>query len=79
MLGRALDYLEVVQLWLNLPRVRLRRATEVALGLHAALSTADLPREWADALAVCQEEAEEIDYQMRSARQDARAKAKRGG
>ena len=66
------------KLLLNLPRVRLQRAIEFALGRHASMSRDPLGREWADALASCDEEVDEIDYQMRESRKEAKLRDKRG-
>jgi len=63
-------------LWLNLPRVRLRRAAEIALGLKLAWGGAS--RELADALTDTGEEAEELYTQMKFAAREERA-ARRAG
>lgn len=76
LLGRPPSYLEWVRLYLNLPRVSLRRAYATLLGVSAALTSANLGREWAEAQAETDAEAEELDFQFRKARLDARVKAK---
>lgn len=72
-----LPYELYTQLWLNLERQRLRRASEVALGLGATGSK-PLPREWFEALTLTKAEADEMQYRSDSERQDARVKAKLG-
>ena len=54
-------------------RVRLQRATEVNLGVTAALSLAELPPEWFDAAASCAEEADELESDANAARAEAAA------
>ena len=74
----SLPFETYFKLWLNLPRQRLRRAVEHALGAQAVSSNDDLGREWAEALASSPEEVDEIAYKMRESRRDARMAAKRG-
>jgi hypothetical protein len=68
-----------VGLWLNLPRLRLARATEYALGLWARETAEDLPRAWADAAAPTEEEVEALYHRMRAQRVLARGRARAGG
>jgi hypothetical protein len=71
-----LPFATYVQLWLNLPRVRLRRAAEVALGLKMAWGGAS--RQLAEALTETEAEAEELYTEMRLAEKEARAARKAG-
>lgn len=65
-------------LWLNLPRVRLQRGTETALGIQAALSPDDLPGEWFDAVARDEAEAAELEACSNYERMRARIASQRG-
>lgn len=67
-------YGEQVALWLNLPRVQLRRAAAVALGV--GFGTHGVSREWADALAPTDAEADELFLEMRAAAKEARARGR---
>lgn len=59
-LGIVLTYLDFVRLWLNLGRARLQRSYVIALGVGAVQSKEGISREWAEALASCPEEADEL-------------------
>jgi hypothetical protein len=63
-------YDEQVALWLNLPRVQLRRAAAHLLGVRAAKG-AELGPEWAEALTATDEEAAELHFQQQRAAREA--------
>lgn len=61
-LGRPLTYTDAVGLWLNLPRVMLRDGLAVAHGTGIAFRRGPLERAYFDALALVEEEAEELMF-----------------
>jgi hypothetical protein len=72
-------YPEQVALWLNLPRVQLRRAAALALGFQAATGGHGPGRDWAEALAPTDAEAEELYLRMRVLAAEAKARRRAGG
>ncbi len=77
-LRRPLDYGDVVGLWLNLPRVLLRQAAPVAHGVGMVFSKAPVPREYFEALAVEEAEADEMASRAQVAREKATWYARHG-
>jgi hypothetical protein len=51
----------ILGLWLNYPRIQLRKATEYALGVWAASTSDPLPLEWFDAIAMDASEADRLE------------------
>lgn len=66
-------------LWLNIPRLRLARATDSLLGTAAAFSRGALPPQWFDALSLVEEEAAALEWDVNSARERAAEIAKHRG
>lgn len=76
--GKTIEYIEWVQLVLNLDMVSYRGAIAVARGTSVVHSMSDLNESWADAMAIDASEVDEILFRLNSARQLARAKARLG-
>ncbi len=68
LLGRDLGYEDAVGLWLNLPRVMLRQAVATAYGTGITFSKGPVDRAYFDALALVEEEADELMFQTNAAR-----------
>lgn len=60
-------------LWLNLPRIRLQRALEVAMGWGIMANLDPLPREWFDAMAPLEEQVENLRGRVNAERFEAKA------
>jgi hypothetical protein len=65
-------------MWLNIPRVRGQQAAAMADGLALSSSETRIDPAMADAIALVEEEADELAYRANAARADARARAKHG-
>jgi hypothetical protein len=73
-----LSYQDFVGMSLNVERERQRQAWVVANGLGLALSTADLPMGWFEAIAESRKEAEDLEYNENGVRMERRAKCRSG-
>jgi hypothetical protein len=76
--SRPLTYLEYVQLYLNIDRVRTQHAFAVAQGMGVAMSNGNLDESWFDAVAKHPEEARQMTRDANADRRMARALAKKG-
>ena len=73
-----LPALAQLQLWQNLERQRKRRAAPVCDGVAAALTPGDLDDSWFESLTDTPEGAQEMRSASKSARDEARARARLG-
>lgn len=77
-LGRPLGYEDVFGLWLNLPRVLLRRAFPTAQGVSLAFRRGSVELPYFEAVTNSPEEAEELQFRSNVERAKAALYAKHG-
>lgn len=75
--GRRFTYSRFVALYLNISRIRLQRAWSITLGESAARSTRRLSYSWFDAIALDEEEAEEMSFEVNARRMEARSERRK--